>query len=90
MLWVGVVVLGSIFGFEILEKKWWDLSKEEERRRGSELGEVDMWGLGYPKGWGWRWAKGKSKRMARKGRTEATAWIMEVGGMEGGDQRYGG
>ena len=37
MLWVGFVVLGSIFLFEILEKKWWVLSKEEERRRGSGL-----------------------------------------------------
>ena len=35
MLWVGFVVLGSIFVFEILEKNW--LSKEEERRRGNGL-----------------------------------------------------
>ena len=35
MLWVGFVVLGSIFVFEILEKKW--LSKEEERRKGNGL-----------------------------------------------------
>ena len=38
MLWVGFVVLGSIFMFEILEKKW--LSKEEERRRGSGLRKI--------------------------------------------------
>ena len=37
MLWVGLVVLGSIFVLEILEKKWWVLSKEQERRRGSGL-----------------------------------------------------
>ena len=37
MLWVGFVVLGSIFVLKILEKKWWVLSKEEERRRGSGL-----------------------------------------------------
>ena len=35
MLWVGFVVLGNIFVFEILEKNW--LSKEEERRRGNGL-----------------------------------------------------
>ena len=40
MLWVGFVVLGSIFVFEILEKKWWVLSKEEERRRGSGLRRI--------------------------------------------------
>ena len=34
---VRVCGLGSIFVFEILEKKWWLLSKEEERRRGSGL-----------------------------------------------------
>ena len=37
MLWVEFVVLGSIFELKILEKKWWVLSKEEERRRGSGL-----------------------------------------------------
>ena len=37
MLWVGFVVLGSIFVLKILEKKRWVLSKEEERRRGSGL-----------------------------------------------------
>ena len=37
MLWVGFVVLGSIFVLKILEKKRWVLSKEEERRRGSRL-----------------------------------------------------
>ena len=40
MLWVGFVVLGSIFLFEILENKWWILSKEEERRRGSGLRKI--------------------------------------------------
>ena len=40
MLWVGFVVLGSIFVFEILEKKLWVLSKEE-RRRGSGLRETE-------------------------------------------------
>ena len=40
MLWVGFVILGSIFVFEILEKKWWVLSKEEERRRGSGLRKI--------------------------------------------------
>ena len=39
MLWVGFVVLGNIFVFEISEKKWWVLSKEEERRRGNGLKE---------------------------------------------------
>ena len=37
MLWVGFVVLGNIFLFEISEKKWWVLSKEEERKRGNGL-----------------------------------------------------
>ena len=37
MLWVGFVVLGSIFMLKILEKKWWVLSKKEERRKGSGL-----------------------------------------------------
>ena len=37
MLWVGFVVLGSIFELKILEKKWSVLSKEEERRRGNRL-----------------------------------------------------
>ena len=37
MLWIGSVVLGSIFVLKILEKKWWGLSKEEERRRGNGL-----------------------------------------------------
>ena len=37
MLWAGFVVLGSISMLKILEKKWWVLSKEEERRRGSGL-----------------------------------------------------
>ena len=38
MLWVGFVVLGNIFVFEISEKKkWWVLSKEEERKRGNGL-----------------------------------------------------
>ena len=36
MLWVGFVVLGNIFVFEISEKKWWVLSKEEERKRERE------------------------------------------------------
>ena len=40
MLWVGFVILGSIFLFEILEKKWWVLSKEEEMRRGSGLRKI--------------------------------------------------
>ena len=40
MLWIGFVVLGSIFVFEILEKKLWVLSKEEERRRGSGLRKI--------------------------------------------------
>ena len=31
------MVLGRIFVFEILEKKWSVLSKEEERRRGNRL-----------------------------------------------------
>ena len=37
MLWVGFVVLGSIFVLKILEKKLWVLSKEEERKRGNGL-----------------------------------------------------
>ena len=38
MLWVGFVVLGNIFVFKISEKKkWWVLSKEEERKRGNGL-----------------------------------------------------
>ena len=37
MLWVGFVVLGNIFVFEISKKKWWVLSKEEERKRGNGL-----------------------------------------------------
>ena len=37
MIWVGVGVLRRTFGFEILEEKGLDLSKEEERRRGSGL-----------------------------------------------------
>ena len=38
MLWVGFVGLGNIFVFEISEKKkWWVLSKEEERKRGNGL-----------------------------------------------------
>ena len=37
MLWVGFVVLGNIFVFEISEKKWWVLSKEEERKWGNGL-----------------------------------------------------
>ena len=37
MLWVGFVVLGSIFVLKILEKKRWVLCKKEERRRGSGL-----------------------------------------------------
>ena len=40
MLWVGFVILGSIFVFEILEKKWWVLSKEEKMRRGSGLRKI--------------------------------------------------
>ena len=40
MLWVGFVILGSIFVFEILEKKWWVLSKEENMRRGSGLRKI--------------------------------------------------
>ena len=31
------MVLGNIFVLEISEKKWWVLSKEEERRRGNGL-----------------------------------------------------
>ena len=42
MLWVGFVVLGSIFVLKILEKKWWVLSKEEERRRGSGLRKIHV------------------------------------------------
>ena len=42
MLWVGFVVLGSIFVFEILEKKWWVLSKEEKMRRGSGLRKIHV------------------------------------------------
>ena len=37
MLWVGFVVLGNIFVFEISEKKWWVLSKKEERKWGNGL-----------------------------------------------------
>ena len=39
MLWVGFVILGNIFVFEISEKKkkWWVLSKEEERKRRNGL-----------------------------------------------------
>ena len=37
---LGRVCGGSIFVFEILEKKWWVLSKEEERRRGSGLRKI--------------------------------------------------
>ena len=32
--------MGSIFVFEILEKKWWVLSKEEKMRRGSGLRKI--------------------------------------------------
>ena len=37
MLWVGFVILGNIFVFEISEKKLWVLSKEEERKRRNGL-----------------------------------------------------
>ena len=53
------MVLGSIFVLKILEKKWWVLSKEEERRRGSGL-QRNGHGSGErePKRVGRRWVKG--------------------------------
>ena len=78
MLWVGFVVLGNIFVFEISEKKWWDLSKEEE--------EEGKWVKEEGKGEGEGekiWVRGKNLKQRRgrpKTRCQSGGKVKKISG----------
>ena len=60
--------------FEILEKKWWVLSKEEERRRGSGLRKIHV-----------RERERERENVGERKISEVKKWETKTRGQSGGN-----
>ena len=60
--------------FEILENKWWVLSKEEERRRGSGLRKIHV-----------RERERERENVGERKISELKKWVTKTRGQSGGN-----